>query len=1060
MKKNYFKAGAFCALLSAFFLPMSGQLSGVYTINSGQLTGGTNYQTFNAFATAINAQGTSGPVTVNVVTGTGPYVEQVEFNQITGATAANRITINGNNNILRFGATVSANPHTLRLNGTDFMSINNLNVEGTGATYALVCILTNSADYNKFDNCTFTAPQNGTGSSQAPFCISGTGISPTGTGASGNFNTITSSTLSNGYYSFTSYGGSSLFPEGNSIIDSRITDWYMYGPYFYYNKFFTMRGCTIDRMTRTTSTTTYPYYAAYNTGAMVEGNLIYKLFESNQGVNVSMYTYMYYQAITGGARNTFRNNIITDIKFNGSLYPYAYYGGWDMYNNTFDYDWAGGNHTGTMYAIYAYSNSTYGDFNIYSNIITMRRPGTGTRYGIYTGGITTNVNIDNNNIVVQATNGNNYIGYYTTTALTHAAWKAQGVDPNGYNLDPMYVSATDLHPTNPLLNNLGTPRGLMFDYMKAVRNVTTPDIGALEFLTPLCAGTPTQTIAGPNFSVCPGESATFSIGGLSSDVGYTYQWLMSYTSNVGPWTNLNSNSILYTVPNVTATTWVSAIVSCTAPGGASIQPVGVVHVSGPTASVVPYYENFEGIGLPDRLPNCSWYSPNIGGKAKTFTSAGPNNLLPRSGNAFASFNNNIAGDGYYYTNQIWMDLGVTYSASVWYQTDFTGGTNFTDFSILLGTTQTTTGLKTIATTGGPAVSPVYKSLSNTFTVPASGYYYVAVRAKVAVGLATNLSWDDLLIEIPCTPTMNTPTLTLAANNTTICSGETLVINASGADDYVWNNGNTGSALADQPMNNTTYMVVATNTLTGCKTTGSQAIVVKQTPLLNVFAIPPSICTGNQANLQASGASSYVWSTSGAGSSIYVKPTSTTIYQVSGTGTNNCTAYATVQVSVMPLPSVLASASNPQACVGEAVSLSATGGNTYQWVAPSVVLQGSNPTMIVSQPTNFTVTGTNANGCSNTAYVTLTAEICAGISERAANDGIKVYPNPATTEITIAVSNTEENMIVVTDVTGRIVAEQLSANQETSISLRHLASGVYYVRVQSNHSTNVIKIIKQ
>src|SRR4051812_27723870 len=132
MKKHYLKVTGFIVLFCTMLLPLGAQLSGVYTINSSQLTGGTNFQTFNAFATAINSQGISGPVTVNVVTGTGPYNEQVEFTQITGATAANRITINGNNNLIIYSASASANPHTIRLNGTDFMTFNDLKVEGQG----------------------------------------------------------------------------------------------------------------------------------------------------------------------------------------------------------------------------------------------------------------------------------------------------------------------------------------------------------------------------------------------------------------------------------------------------------------------------------------------------------------------------------------------------------------------------------------------------------------------------------------------------------------------------------------------------------------------------------------------------------------------------------------------------------------------------------------------------------------------------------------------------------------------------------------------------------------
>ena len=75
------------------------QLSGTYTINSGAATSGTNYASFTAFATAINGVGVSGPVTVNVVSGSGPYNETVTFTA--SGTATNTITVNGNGNTIK-----------------------------------------------------------------------------------------------------------------------------------------------------------------------------------------------------------------------------------------------------------------------------------------------------------------------------------------------------------------------------------------------------------------------------------------------------------------------------------------------------------------------------------------------------------------------------------------------------------------------------------------------------------------------------------------------------------------------------------------------------------------------------------------------------------------------------------------------------------------------------------------------------------------------------------------------------------------------------------------------
>src|SRR5207253_7198962 len=113
------------------------------------------------------------------------------------------------------------------------------------------------------------------------------------------------------------------------------------------------------------------------------------------------------------------------------------------------------------------------------------------------------------------------------------------------------------------------------------------------------------------------------------------------------------------------------------------------------------------------------------------------------GSKFASFYYSPSGTNYFYTNAIQMYAGVTYSASVWFATNYYGDLNWTDMSIMVGPNQTTVGLVPVASTNGPAASSGYKSLSNTFTVATSGIYYVAIRGTNSGGCcAYHLNWDD------------------------------------------------------------------------------------------------------------------------------------------------------------------------------------------------------------------------------------------------------------------------------------------------------------------------------
>lgn len=1067
MKKNYAKRGRLAAALTLLGFAGMAQLSGVYTINSNVTTGGTNYQSFSDFANDINSNGVAGSVTVNVVSGTGPYNEQVTFNQVSGTSASKNVIINGNGNLLTWNAS-SSSPWTLGLNGADHFTFNDLDVTGTDNSYALVCKLSGGADYNRFANCTFACNPNGTATNLCPFSISSTMNSPNSGGStSGNHNTVTSCTLSNGYYGFVSYGPTSgAYTNHNTIEYSRITDWYRYGIYFNYNEDFTMRNCEIDRITRTSSTTTYPLYGQYTNGSVLDGNKIHKLFDAQPGSTSTMYFYLYYQHIYGGDRNRYVNNIVTDIKHNGTVYFYLYNGGWDILHNTFDWDYPGGNHTGTLYDYFCTTSSTYGETNVYNNLITLRKPGSGTRYGIYipSSSYLAYTNVDYNNIVTGTGSGGNYFGYLNGAQSSHSGWKSQGVDQNGLNIDPMYTSASDLHPTNVALNDKGTPKGVPFDQKVNGRSGTTPDIGALEFLSVPCTGMPNPgSVVSPTYALCPGEDASLILSSFSSDTGLMYQWSQSTTSSVGPWTVVpTATSVLMQAPPTFTTTWYQVVVTCANSGQSSTQ-YGTINVAGTTTNTVPYYESFESIPRDNKLPNCSWSADDLGSNALTYTASNTLGRMPRTGTKFASFYYNPSGTRSFYSNGIWLEAGITYSASIWFQTEYYGYANWSDLSILVGPNQNATGQQTVASTGGPAISNVYKSLSNTFQVSASGLYYVAVRATGTTGSSAQyLSWDDLAIEIPCS--LNSPTMNVTSNMTTICANDPsgVTLSATGADTYSWSTGDQSDQVTVFPFNpgNNTYFVTGTNTLTNCKQTLSQVVVVNPAPQVNAFANPPVVCAGEPVNLYAFGAQNYLWSNSGTGAIETVSPLTTQTYVVAGYNEHNCSANAIVAVQVNQLPTVNAVVPET-ACVGDHILLDAEGASSYQFISSGSYSTVDPATAVMTAPgvVSYTIVGTDANGCEGSEDYVIIAEECTGLAE-GTNEQFALFPNPARESVTVAFGSEAQRTIEVTDLSGRVLIQTSSEGANAQLDLGGLAAGMYHVIINGENSVHMTKLIRR
>jgi hypothetical protein len=749
----------------------------------------------------------------------------------------------------------------------------------------------------------------------------------------------------------------------------------------------------------------------------------------------------------------------------------GYYLKGKIMHNTLSFDHVAGTSGGQTYAIYPAAMAGF-PVDVRNNIISITRGGSGAKYGIYYNG-TAAITSNNNDFWIQGSNS--YAGFYNGNQATLANLQtASTQDANSYSINPQFTSIVldDLHPMNTALNNLGTPLGVTFDQENKVRHQTTPDIGALEFLTPLCTGVPgANSITGPNYSLCPGEIADLGIMNWPTDAGLTFQWQTSTVSNVGPFNNIpGANGMFFTTPPINQNTYYSVVITCTAANNASVAPVISLMVAGPTQGTVPYYEGFETVGKTNRLPNCSWSASHLGGRNQTYAASANNNRVPRNGTSFAAFSNTDPGTSYFFTHPIQMNIGITYSAAVHWATEYFGYNNWSNLSIMVGPNQSSVGMVQVASIS-PAISGPYKLLDNTFTVPTSGLYYVAIRATSTSGNATYLMIDDLSVTIPCQETSpNTPTISVAASTSTICQNDPPVsLTATGADTYTWSTGEQLTQIVHSPMTTTTYSVFGMNAITGCTAMVASQIYVNPSPTVFVVANPPIVCAGQPVILSAYGANNYSWSNQLNGANITVTLTSNSTFTVNGTWNNSsCAGKFVTSVSVKPSPTVMVVSSSEPACLEDQLNLSANGGVSYQWFSNSasspIVYQGPNINISASSlgvsSTVFTVVAVGSNGCAGTSTLTQNVQTCTGINNLGGTSAVRVFPNPTTGEFNIELNTSAENTVIVTDVTGRVITSKVTNEQVVNVDLNNLANGIYYVKIQSENNSQVVKVVKQ
>jgi hypothetical protein len=543
---------------------------GSYTINSAAATGGTNFHSFTDAVNAISC-GISGAVVFNVVSGSGPYNEQVIIPSIGGSSSINTVTFNGSGEVLEFASANTNERATIKLDGADNIVLNGLNVVANG-TYGFGIHLINDADNNIVQNCNIFTDTISTSTNFSGLAISGSASSATATGSNCDNNLITNNVINGGYYCLTTTSS-----DNNILSNNVVKNFYYYGIYVNTTTNTQITGNDINRDTRSSVSTFYGIYlTGISSNSLIGSNRIHDPFGGDLSSTSSTYpVYLTGVDATAGAETRIINNAIYNIVGGGLVYAfynsssdYALY-----YHNSVSIDDAG--YGGTSSARGFYQTTTATGIDVKNNIFSITRGGSGDNFGIYLASSTTLLTSNNNDFYINGP-GNNYTGYAGGNQANLAAWQGTtSQDANSAELDPIYASPTtgDLTPASALLDNLGTPVGVTTDIMGNTRSATTPDIGAYEFSVPPCTGTPVAGTASGPASICTGEDVTLSLTGFTIGQSITIQWEY-FDNGASAWTAIpNATSPTFTVSGQLAATDYHAVVTCTNGGGSDISNV-------------------------------------------------------------------------------------------------------------------------------------------------------------------------------------------------------------------------------------------------------------------------------------------------------------------------------------------------------------------------------------------------------------------------------------------------------------------------------------------------------
>lgn len=229
--------------------------------------------------------------------------------------------------------------------------------------------------------------------------------------------------------------------------------------------------------------------------------------------------------------------------------------------------------------------------------------------------------------------------------------------------------------------------------------------------------------------------------------------------------------------------------------------------------------------------------------------------------------------------------------------------------------------------------------------------------------------------------VNTPLVT-AVNDTIVCEAKPVQLTVAGAQTYIWS---PSTALTDpalmnpvaSPVASTQYIVTGTNSY-GC--------VAKDTVQVNVFGKPSithqadtSICKNSSLQLWITGGVTYAWSPAStmdnpAIATPVVSPDRPIKYAVLVIDANGCESRDSVMIDMIPDPVFTVNADS-RICMGDTMTLSASGGDIYNW-SPGTGMNNTsifNPAVSPSETTDYSVTITE-NTCHQSSVLQTTITV--------------------------------------------------------------------------------------
>lgn len=246
-------------------------------------------------------------------------------------------------------------------------------------------------------------------------------------------------------------------------------------------------------------------------------------------------------------------------------------------------------------------------------------------------------------------------------------------------------------------------------------------------------------------------------------------------------------------------------------------------------------------------------------------------------------------------------------------------------------------------------------------VPFTNYVTTGTVGGAVAPLTSNLGYFGI-------EALFAPNMSLTVTSPSVVCGAAATLTASVAGTYTWSTGPSNTSITVTPTVSTIYTVVASNTL-GCVAAQNVTVTVNPLPI-NANSSATVICIGSPVTLTASGAPIFNWSTGATTAVMTDTPTTTGVYTLTGSNAAGCSNSVVVTVGVVTFSTMLVSNSSMTTCLGNSLTLSATGANSYTWNTGAATSTGSILFFTPNASAVYSVTGADPLGCEATETIAI------------------------------------------------------------------------------------------